>query len=172
MTDFGDFKLIFAPSTRPIAASIFVASFTLFLLAPTGFTFSEANESLASSSCPTAWLSIIEEVATVGVTLPKDKNVILFSGPDGRVFNCLDAKISMADFEAVSAYQSGLTLAMAQRRLEDPSTDTGYCDYGSFPHPTATIHYMINLPYEGSELRSEKCSNRLRTYLKFLSEKK
>lgn len=172
MTGFGEFNLISALSARIQTASYLVASLTLFVLTPSSITSSGASESIAISSCPTVWLSVIEEVATVGATLPKDKNVILFSGPDGRVFNCLDAKISRAEFEELNAIQISLASVMAQSRLDDPSTESGFCDYSSFPHPAASVHYMVNLPYDAAELSSEKCSKRLRTYLKFLSEKK
>ncbi|WP_421982019.1 hypothetical protein [Roseibium sp.] len=130
-----------------------------------------AGQTIHSSTCPVSWLSIVEKVASVRSKLPAGKNVVLFSGPDGEVYNCLDEAIPDQDLEQIRFFKKSLAQAMAQNRLDRPGTETGYCDYGSYPDERSSVQYMFNLPYDAAELYSDPCAGRLEIYLRSLSEK-
>lgn len=136
-------------NARSCIASIFL------LLLGTGGAFSES--SIASSRCPIAWLGVLEKIASARGKLPPRENVILFAGPDGRVFNCFDEQISKKDILEFEFLEKNI----ARIRREDT---TGFFEgiprsfnYVSFTDPKNPANYMFYLPYQDVELNSAEC---------------
>lgn len=126
------------------------------------------SQTIQSSACPISWLRIVEKVVSVRSELPAGKNVILFCGSDGEVYNCLDEPLADTVLEQIRFSQKSLAIAMAQNRLQNPGTDTGYCDYGSNPDESSAVQYMFNLPYDAAELNSDQCAGSLEISLRNL----
>jgi len=132
--------------------------------------FAAADQTIPSSTCPVVWAQVVEKIALARRKLPENANVILFSGPDGRVFNCLDESISERDMKKITFFNKAFISAMAQNQLENPAVKTLYCDHSFFSHEKSSVQYMFHLPYDIFELNSKTCKRRLNIYLKVLGD--
>lgn len=116
-----------------------------------------SGQTIQSSSCPVSWLSVIETVARARVKLPEGENIIIFSGPDGEVFNCLDEDIPERDMKQINFFQKSLSLLFSERRLDYPDEEIGYCSYGTSLDEKSPTLYIFTFPYDEIELNSKKC---------------
>ncbi|MET1414468.1 hypothetical protein ABVF61_19510 [Roseibium sp. HPY-6] len=116
-------------------------------------------------------MTVLERVAEVQKRLPANKNVVIFSGPDGRVFNCFDAAISENDLAEYEFLEKDIVrireLGIYPLVNEIPRN----CNYKLFTNPNSPANYLFYLPYDSVEIHSEECTRTLESYLARLLKK-
>ena len=137
-----------------------------------GFSLQPASgQIIESSRCPTTWLSVIEKIGYARKQLPENANGVLFVGFDGKIYNCLDEQVPVAEMNKISFFESRLAMFFANRRAENPSEERGYCDCGYHKTKSGYGINICSLPYEQIDLLSERCAKRLKLFLKGLKPK-
>ncbi len=136
----------------------------LFLLIPLKAISLSGPEIGGNNYCENLWSGMVSSVAeVVNLPPPPDEKAVLFAGPDGRLFNCLNQALPQGAREELQFWGRALSRAIASDPFSDNRRPPNYCgtSYGSVQGvQTITIH----LPYDREELGAPTCAVRLRRF--------
>ncbi|NIZ62791.1 hypothetical protein DL239_17620 [Sedimentitalea sp. CY04] len=119
-----------------------------------------AGEAEAENYCENQWL---EMVSNIEREIPPDtvkKKGLLFSGDDGRIFNCLDIALPDSALQELQFWEIARSRSISSDPLYENSLPPNFCN-SSFGVVQGVQIMIIYLPYDGGELGSQACTVRL-----------
>lgn len=86
----------------------------------------------------------------------RPKNVVLFAGQDGQIFNCLDQDFPQASIEELQFWQMAWSRSISGDQLYENNLPLNFCN-SSYAAVGSTKVMVIHLPYEHGEIDDPAC---------------
>lgn len=121
-----------------------------------------AVENSASDHCGEEWKFIVSEVGNIIQSSESTNRIILFSGLDGKIFNCLNENVSPQLIEEHELHGIPISTIIREQALENDEIPVNFCSANYvILHQTEVM--TISIPYRIKSLLSEQCTLRLQS---------
>lgn len=144
--------LFLSSGQRTLNVLVIVFSLLAYLFGST-----EAKADLSDRYCGSTWQGVVSRVQTE----PTEGKAILFSGPDGRVYNCLNQPIPDHTIEGLELWLVPMAQMIATDPFYEVNTAPNFCN-SSYEVARRLNIMIIHLPYDNSQIESPSCVVRLR----------